>query len=74
MTNRKRIIYITVAALMLVATACHKEAAVTEDVQYVSELTINFEGNNTKVSATHGSSGLKFAWEDGDDIYSRGSQ
>lgn len=60
--------FLFVAALVLAATGCSKEEAATNDVQYVSELKINFAGD-TKVTATSDASGLKFAWEDGDEIY-----
>lgn len=60
--------FLFVAALVLAATGCSKEEAATNDVQYVSELKINFAGD-TKVTATPNASGLKFAWENGDEIY-----
>lgn len=53
------------ATLVFMATGCNKENTVTDDVQYVSELKVNFEGD-TKVSAAHSPAGLKFDWEDGD--------
>ena len=63
----KKIMFLFVAALVLAATGCSKEEAATNDVQYVSELKINFAGD-TKVTATSDASGLKFAWEDGEEI------
>ena len=55
------------AALMMVA--CSNEDIATENVQYVNELKINFEGGDSRVAATHSAAGLKFAWENGDDVY-----
>lgn len=55
------------ATLVFMATGCNKENTVTDDVQYVSELKVNFEGD-TKVSAAHSAAGLKFDWENGDVI------
>lgn len=65
----KKIMFMFAAALMMVA--CNNEEVVTnDDVQYVSELTINFEGGDSRVAYEHdATSGLKFAWEDGDVIY-----
>lgn len=63
----KKIMFLFAAVLILAATGCSKEEAATNDVQYVSELKINFAGD-TKVSATPNSSGLKYSWEDGDRI------
>ena len=63
----KKVMFLLAATLVLVATGCNKENAVADDVQYVSELKVNFEGD-TKVSTSHSEAGLKFAWEDGDNI------
>ena len=65
----KKILFMFAAALMMVA--CSNEEVVTnDDVQYVSELTINFEGGDSRVAYEHdATSGLKFAWDDGDVIY-----
>ena len=53
------------AALMMVA--CSNEDIVTnDDVQYVSELKLSFEGGDSRVAATQSAAGLKFAWEEGD--------
>ena len=56
------------AALMMVA--CSNEEIVTnDDVQYVSELKLNFGKGDSRVTATHDpASGLKFAWDNGDRI------
>lgn len=64
----KKILFMFAAALMVVA--CSKEEIrVNDEVQYVSELKINFEGGNSRVTTTHDpASGLTFAWEDGDII------
>lgn len=54
-------------AVALMMVACNNEEVVTnDDVQYVSELTINFEGGDSRVAATQSAAGLKFAWEEGD--------
>lgn len=63
----KKVMFLLAATLVLVATGCNKENAVADDVQYVSELKVNFEGD-TRVSTSHSEAGLKFAWEDGDNI------
>ena len=64
----KKIIFMFAAALMMVA--CNNEEIVTnDDVQYVSELKLNFEGGDSRVTATHSAAGLKFAWENGDVVY-----
>ena len=61
----KKIIFMFAAALMMVA--CSNEDIVTnDDVQYVSELKLNFEGGDSRVAATQSAAGLKFAWEEGD--------
>lgn len=61
--------FFVAATLVLAAAGCSKEDAgvANGDVQYVSELTINFEGDS-RVNATHSEAGLKFAWADGDQI------
>lgn len=63
----KKVMFFLAATLVFMATGCNKENTVTDDVQYVSELKVNFEGD-TKVSAAHSVAGLKFDWEDGDVI------
>lgn len=63
----KKVMFFLAATLVFIATGCNKENTVTDDVQYVSELKVNFEGD-TKVSAAHSAAGLKFNWEDGDVI------
>ena len=63
----KKVMFFLAATLVFMATGCNKENTVTDDVQYVSELKVNFEGD-TKVSAAHSPAGLKFNWEDGDVI------
>ena len=63
----KKVMFFLTATLVFMATGCNKENTVTDDVQYVSELKVNFEGD-TKVSAAHSVAGLKFNWENGDVI------
>ena len=63
----KKVMFFLAATLVFMATGCNKENTVTDDVQYVSELKVNFEGD-TKVSAAHSPAGLKFNWENGDVI------
>lgn len=63
----KKVMFFLAATLVFMATGCNKENTVTDDVQYVSELKVNFEGD-TKVSAAHSVAGLKFNWENGDVI------
>ena len=63
----KKILFMFAAALMMVA--CNNEEIVTnDDVQYVSELKLNFGKGDSRVTATHSDAGLKFAWDDGDEI------
>lgn len=55
------------AAALLMVACSNEEVAVNDDVQYVSELKLNFGGS--RVAATHDpASGLKFAWEEGDKV------
>ena len=63
----KKILFMFAAALMMVA--CSNEDIATENVQYVNELKINFEGGDSRVAATPSAAGLKFAWENGDAVY-----
>ena len=60
--------FLFAAAVVLAVVGCSKDDAALNDVQYVSELKINFEGG-TRLSASHSAAGLKFAWEDGDVVY-----
>ncbi len=63
----KKILFMFAAALMMIA--CNNEEIVTnDDVQYVSELKLNFGKGDSRVTATHSDAGLKFAWENGDQI------
>ncbi len=63
----KKIIYLFAATLVLTAAGCDKQSTNENEVQYISELRVNFEGD-TRLSATHDASGLKFQWSDGDGI------
>lgn len=55
-------------ATTLIAVACNNDEIVTnDDVQYVSELKLNFGGS--RVTPTHNpASGLTFAWQEGEEI------
>ena len=55
-------------ATTLIAVACNNEEIVTnDDVQYVSELKLNFGGS--RVTPTHNpASGLTFAWQEDEEI------
>lgn len=64
----KKIFYFFAATVVLAAVGCSKDDAASNDAKYVSEIKIGFEGD-TRVSASHSAAGLKFAWEDGDDVY-----
>ena len=58
------------AAALMMAACSNEEIATNDDVQYVSELKLNLGKGNGRIAATHDpASGLKFAWEDGDDVY-----
>ena len=62
----KQIFYFFAATLVLAAVGCSKDDATIDDVQYVSELKVKFEGD-TRVGYTHDTTtGLKFAWEEDD--------
>ena len=62
----KKTMFVFAAALIMVACS-NEEVAVNDDVQYVSELKVNFGGS--RVAATHDpASGLTFAWQNGDVI------
>lgn len=61
----KKIFYLFAATVVLAAVGCSKDDAAQEEVKYVSEIKIGFEGD-TRVTAAHSAAGLKFAWADGD--------
>ena len=63
----KKIFYLFAATLILVAVGCSKDDAAQEEVKYVSEIKIGFEGD-TRVTASQIAVGLKFAFEDGEEI------
>ncbi len=62
----KKTMFMFAAALMMVACS-NEEVAVNDDVQYVSELKVNFGGSRVAVDHSP-ASGLTFAWQDGDVI------
>ena len=64
----KKIMFLLAATVVLAAVGCSKDDAAQEEVKYVSEIKIGFEGD-TRVSASHSAAGLKFAWEDGEEIW-----
>ena len=65
----KKIMFFVAAAFALVAVGCSKDDVANEGVEYVSELKLNFGGGDSRVAVTHNpASGLKFAWEDGEEI------
>ena len=59
----KKTMFMFAAALLMVACS-NEDVAVNDDVQYVSELKLNFGGSRVTETAT--TSGLSFAWDDGD--------
>ena len=63
----KKTMFVFAAALMMVACS-NEEVAVNDDVKYVTELKLNFGSGDSRVAATHSNAGLKFAWEQGDEI------
>ena len=63
----KKIIFLLAAAWMMVACS-NEEIATQEEVQYVSELKVNFDKGDSRVTATHSDKGLKFEWTNGDAI------
>ncbi len=57
------------AVFALVAVGCSKDDVANEGVEYVSELKLNIGKGDSRVAVTHDpASGLKFAWEDGEEI------
>ena len=65
----KKIFYLFAATLILAAVGCSKDDVANEGVEYVSELKLNFGKGDSRVAVTHNpASGLKFAWEDGEEI------
>ena len=64
----KKIMFFVAATLALAAVGCSKNDNAPEEVKYVSELKLVFEGD-TRIGYTHDpSSGLSFEWEEGDMI------
>ena len=63
----KKTMFVFAAALMMVACS-NEEVAVNGDVQYVSELKLNFGSGDSRIAATHSTAGLNFAWEGDDEI------
>jgi hypothetical protein len=62
----KKTMFMFAAALMMAACS-NEDVAVNDDVQYVSELKVNFGGSRVAVDHSP-ASGLTFAWQDGDVI------
>lgn len=64
----KKFMFFIAAAVSLAAVGCSKDDAAPEQVQYVSELTLKFEGD-TRVSGSHDATkGFSFEWGDGDGV------
>ncbi len=59
--------FLLAATVVLAAVGCSKDDAAQEEVKYVSEIKIGFEGD-TRVTAEQITSGLKFSFEDGEEI------
>ena len=64
----KKFFYLFAATVVLAAVGCSKDDAAQEEVKYVSEIKIGFEGD-TRVTAEQIASGLKFSFEDGEEIW-----
>lgn len=61
--------FFVAAVFALVAVGCSKDDVANEGVEYVSELKLNIGKGDSRVAVTHNpASGLKFAWEDGEQI------
>lgn len=56
------------AAALLMVACSNEDVAVNDDVKYVTELKLNFGSGDSRIAATHSTAGLKFAWEQGDEI------
>lgn len=67
----KKIISLLSAVLALVAVGCSKDITANDEVgKIVNTLTVDIEGSNdTRLSATHSATGLKFNWDVADEIY-----
>ena len=64
----KKFMFFIAAAVSLAAVGCSKDDAAPEQVQYVSELTLKFEGD-TRVSGSHDATkGFSFEWGNGDGV------
>ena len=64
----KKFMFFIAAAVSLAAVGCSKDDAAPEQVQYVSELTLKFEGD-TRASVSHDATkGFSFEWGDGDGV------
>ena len=63
----KKIMFLLAATVVLAAVGCSKDDAAQEEVKYVSEIKIGFEGD-TRVTAEQIASGLKFSFENGEEI------
>ena len=64
----KKIFCLFAATVVLAAVGCSKDDAAQEEVKYVSEIMIGFEGD-TRVTAAPNAAGLKFSFEDGEEIW-----
>jgi hypothetical protein len=64
----KKIFCLFAATVVLAAVGCSKDDAAQEEVKYVSEIMIGIEGD-TRVTAAPNAAGLKFSFEDGEEIW-----
>lgn len=66
--KRLNLLFAFILAMVLVGCS-NEEIVPKQDIQYVSELTLNFGSGNTRVAYEHNATtGLKFSWEDQEEI------
>lgn len=67
----KKIMFVLVAALACVVTACSEdEAVVNNNENLITELNLAIEGSDSRLTGEHvPDAGFKFQWEDNDPVY-----
>mgnify|MGYP003299576189 FL=1 len=62
--------FVMVAALAWVVTACSEdEAVISNNENLIKEISLSIEGSDTRMAYEATAAGLKFSWEDGDPVY-----
>lgn len=66
----KKIMFVMVAALAWVVTACSEDKAViSNNENLIKEISLSIEGSDTRMAYEATAAGLKFSWEDGESVY-----